>query len=135
MVQDCEERNVLRDDGVTEPGLGVDEEAPEVTLGSDLLVLPELEVEGAHQREVLGAVNATNGDRVRFDPEGAVQEEAHTFQRTDRVGIRASVGQHEEAITRGSGRCCPENLMEVGERRAQEVWLGEMGMGFVLRHG
>ena len=72
MIQDPKERDVLREDGVTEPWLGVDEETPEVTLGPDLIVLPELEVEGAHQREVLGAVDATDGDGVRLDPEGAI---------------------------------------------------------------
>ena len=72
VIQDPKKRDVLREDGVTEPWLGVDEETPEVTLGPDLIVLPELEVESAHQREVLGAVDATDGDSVRLDPEGAI---------------------------------------------------------------
>ena len=45
------------------------------------------------------------------------------------------MGQHQEAIAGGLGRGCPKDLVKVGERRAQKVGLGGVGMGFVLRHG
>jgi len=134
VVEDPEQRDVRRDEGVAEVRLRVDQHGAEVGRGVDALVDAEVQVQGPHHGEVLGAVDLAHRGDVDRHGEGLAHEVRHALAGAQRVGVGPAVGEDQEPLTarrRRGARALEDGAEAVDGARPP----GRLGGDLALRRG